>query len=91
VTIATIVLYIIITISISNWRIGHRRAMNDADSEAAGLAVDALNELSRPSRPSARRTGSSAAFLRGDGRLRRARGEVEHLAADADTRSSRLG
>ena len=42
VTIATIVLYIIITISISNWRIGHRRAMNDADSEAAGLAVDAL-------------------------------------------------
>jgi ATP-binding cassette, subfamily B, heavy metal transporter len=42
VTIATIVLYIAITISISNWRIGHRRAMNDADSEAAGLAVDAL-------------------------------------------------
>jgi len=42
VTIATIVLYIALTISISNWRIGHRRAMNDADSEAAGLAVDAL-------------------------------------------------
>ncbi len=42
VTIATIVLYIAITISISNWRIAHRRAMNEADSEAAGLAVDAL-------------------------------------------------
>jgi ATP-binding cassette subfamily B protein len=42
VTIITIVLYIITTISISNWRIGHRRAMNEADSAAAGLAVDAL-------------------------------------------------
>ena len=42
VTIATIVVYLVLTISISNWRIGHRRAMNDADSEAAGLAVDAL-------------------------------------------------
>ena len=42
VTIVTIVLYIITTISISNWRIGHRRAMNEADSAAAGLAVDAL-------------------------------------------------
>jgi ATP-binding cassette, subfamily B, heavy metal transporter len=42
VVIATIVVYIILTISISNWRIAHRRAMNDADSEAAGLAVDAL-------------------------------------------------
>ena len=38
----TIVIYLVITISISNWRISHRRAMNDADNEAAGLAVDAL-------------------------------------------------
>jgi ATP-binding cassette, subfamily B, heavy metal transporter len=42
VTNATIVFYIFTTISISNWRIAHRRAMNEADSEAAGLAVDAL-------------------------------------------------
>ncbi len=42
VTISTIALYIVTTISISNWRIGHRRAMNEADSAAAGLAVDAL-------------------------------------------------
>jgi ABC-type transport system involved in Fe-S cluster assembly fused permease/ATPase subunit len=42
VTIATIVLYIAFTFSISNWRIQHRRALNEADSEAAGLAVDAL-------------------------------------------------
>jgi ABC-type transport system involved in Fe-S cluster assembly fused permease/ATPase subunit len=42
VTIVTIVLYIALTIGISNWRIGHRRAMNEADSRAAALAVDAL-------------------------------------------------
>jgi ABC-type transport system involved in Fe-S cluster assembly fused permease/ATPase subunit len=41
-TIATIVVYIVFTFSISNWRISHRRALNDADSQAAGLAVDAL-------------------------------------------------
>lgn len=42
VTIATIVVYMVFTFSISNWRIQHRRALNEADSEAAGLAVDAL-------------------------------------------------
>jgi ATP-binding cassette subfamily B protein len=42
VTIVTIGLYIATTIAISNWRIAHRRAMNEADSIAAGLAVDAL-------------------------------------------------
>jgi ABC-type transport system involved in Fe-S cluster assembly fused permease/ATPase subunit len=42
VAVATIVIYIAFTFSISNWRIKHRRALNDADSLAAGLAVDAL-------------------------------------------------
>ncbi len=42
VAIATIVIYIAFTFSISNWRIKHRRALNDADSLAAGLAVDSL-------------------------------------------------
>ncbi len=42
IAIATIAIYVTLTFSISNWRIGHRRALNDADSEAAGLAVDAL-------------------------------------------------
>jgi ABC-type transport system involved in Fe-S cluster assembly fused permease/ATPase subunit len=42
VTSLTVVAYIIITISISNWRLAHRRAMNEADSLASGLAVDAL-------------------------------------------------
>ncbi len=42
VAVATIVVYIGFTFTISNWRIRHRRTMNDADSSAAGLAVDAL-------------------------------------------------
>jgi ATP-binding cassette subfamily B protein len=42
VAIATILTYVVVTIAISNWRLHHRRAVNDADSEAAGLAVDAL-------------------------------------------------
>jgi ATP-binding cassette subfamily B protein len=42
VAIATIVIYIAFTLAISNWRLRHRRALNEADSEAAGLAVDAL-------------------------------------------------
>jgi ABC-type transport system involved in Fe-S cluster assembly fused permease/ATPase subunit len=42
VTVTTMAVYIVVTFSISNWRIAHRRALNQADSEAAGLAVDAL-------------------------------------------------
>ncbi len=42
VTVVTILLYIFSTLSISNWRLRYRRAVNDADNMAAGLAVDAL-------------------------------------------------
>jgi len=42
VAIITIAIYIAFTFTISDWRIKHRRALNDADSNAAGLAVDAL-------------------------------------------------
>ncbi|MGH7024708.1 MAG: ABCB family ABC transporter ATP-binding protein/permease [Caulobacteraceae bacterium] len=42
VAVTTIVVYVAFTFSISNWRIHHRRALNEADSEAAGLAMDAL-------------------------------------------------
>jgi ATP-binding cassette subfamily B protein len=42
IAVATIAVYVGLTFSISNWRIGHRRTLNEADSEAAGLAVDAL-------------------------------------------------
>ncbi|MDR3512473.1 MAG: ABC transporter ATP-binding protein/permease [Caulobacteraceae bacterium] len=42
VAVATIVVYVAFTFGISNWRIQHRRALNEADSLAAGLAVDAL-------------------------------------------------
>lgn len=42
VAVATVVVYGVFTFAISNWRIRHRRALNEADSEAAGRAVDAL-------------------------------------------------
>jgi ABC-type transport system involved in Fe-S cluster assembly fused permease/ATPase subunit len=42
VAIVTIAIYTAFTFGISNWRIEHRRALNEADSEAAGLVVDAL-------------------------------------------------
>ncbi|MBV8593633.1 MAG: ABC transporter ATP-binding protein/permease, partial [Caulobacteraceae bacterium] len=42
VAILTIAVYIGFTFSISNWRIKHRRALNEADTAAAGMAVDAL-------------------------------------------------
>ncbi len=40
--VATVVVYVVITFVISDWRIAHRRALNEADAEAAGRAVDAL-------------------------------------------------
>ena len=42
IAIITVVVYVAFTFSITNWRIGHRRALNEADSNAAGLSVDAL-------------------------------------------------
>ena len=42
VAVVTIGLYGAFTFAISDWRIHHRRELNDADSEAAGRAVDAL-------------------------------------------------
>ncbi|MGA0545725.1 ABCB family ABC transporter ATP-binding protein/permease [Brevundimonas sp. VNH65] len=42
VAVAVVAIYTLLTFSISNWRIEQRRAMNAADTEAAGLAVDAL-------------------------------------------------
>ncbi|HYG25501.1 MAG TPA: ABC transporter ATP-binding protein/permease, partial [Caulobacteraceae bacterium] len=40
--VVTVVIYGAITFAISDWRIEHRRALNEADAEAAGRAVDAL-------------------------------------------------
>ncbi|WP_426039207.1 ABCB family ABC transporter ATP-binding protein/permease [Brevundimonas sp. DC300-4] len=42
VAVVVVVVYSILTFSISNWRIEHRRTMNTADTEAAGQVVDAL-------------------------------------------------
>ena len=38
----TIVIYTLLTFRITDWRLSHRRALNDADSKAAGLSVDAM-------------------------------------------------
>jgi ATP-binding cassette subfamily B protein len=42
VALLTVAVYGYVTFAISDWRIGHRRALNEADAEAAGRAVDAL-------------------------------------------------
>ena len=42
VAILTVLLYGAGTFMVSDWRIHHRRALNEADSEAAGRSVDAL-------------------------------------------------
>ena len=42
VAVAVVAIYTVLTFSISNWRLEHRRTMNAADTEAAGQAVDAL-------------------------------------------------
>jgi len=42
VALGTVAVYGYLTFAISDWRIGHRRALNEADAEAAGRAVDAL-------------------------------------------------
>lgn len=42
IALGTVAVYGYLTFAISDWRIGHRRALNEADAEAAGRAVDAL-------------------------------------------------
>ena len=42
VAVGVVLVYAATTFSMANWRLEHRRAMNAADSEAAGLSVDAL-------------------------------------------------
>lgn len=42
VAVGVVLVYGTATFSMANWRLEHRRAMNAADSEAAGLSVDAL-------------------------------------------------
>ena len=42
VAIVVVLTYATTTLLMANWRLEHRRAMNSADAEAAGLSVDAL-------------------------------------------------
>ncbi|WP_423171164.1 ABC transporter transmembrane domain-containing protein, partial [Stenotrophomonas maltophilia group sp. CASM26] len=39
---ATLVLYVIVTLKITNWRLSHRRELNESDNRVAGLSSDAL-------------------------------------------------
>jgi ABC-type transport system involved in Fe-S cluster assembly fused permease/ATPase subunit len=41
-TVVTIAIYVAFTLTVSDWRITHRRIMNEADAKAAGISVDAL-------------------------------------------------
>jgi len=40
--VAVVAIYAVSTFALSNWRLEHRREMNAADTEAAGVSVDAL-------------------------------------------------
>jgi ATP-binding cassette subfamily B protein len=39
---ATLALYVVVTFRITNWRLSHRRELNEADNRVAGLSGDAL-------------------------------------------------
>jgi ATP-binding cassette subfamily B protein len=39
---ATLVIYAVVTFRITDWRLSHRRDLNEADNRAAGLSTDAL-------------------------------------------------
>ena len=42
VTFVSILLYVAVTFRITDWRLDHRRRLNETDSRAAGLSIDAL-------------------------------------------------
>jgi ATP-binding cassette subfamily B protein len=42
VALISVLIYVFVTFKITDWRLSHRRALNEADSRTAGLAVDAL-------------------------------------------------
>ena len=39
---ATLLLYVLVTLRITNWRLSHRRELNETDNRVAGLSSDAL-------------------------------------------------
>lgn len=42
ITLLTLVVYIAFTVTVTNWRLKHRRAMNETDAQAQARAVDSL-------------------------------------------------
>jgi ATP-binding cassette subfamily B protein len=41
-TLVTVVVYATVTFRITDWRLAHRRELNESDNRAAGLAIDAM-------------------------------------------------
>jgi ATP-binding cassette subfamily B protein len=76
-TVGTILVYVILTFSISNWRIRFRRALNEADSAAAGLTVDALMNFE-----TIKTFGAEGRIV---GRYEQARGDYAAAAVKANT------
>jgi ATP-binding cassette subfamily B protein len=66
----TVALYAWMTFGVTEWRLRHRREMNEADSEAAGRAVDSLlnfetvKSFAAESRESERYDGALASYAR---------------------------
>ena len=42
ITVLTVVAYVVFTFAVTNWRLQHRRLLNESEASAAGFAVDAL-------------------------------------------------
>lgn len=66
----TVILYAWMTFGVTEWRLKHRREMNEADTEAAGRAVDSLlnfetvKSFAAEARESARYDGALASYAR---------------------------
>jgi ATP-binding cassette, subfamily B, heavy metal transporter len=67
---STVIIYAWITFGVTEWRLRHRREMNEADTEAAGRAVDSLlnfetvKSFAAEARESARYDGALASYAR---------------------------
>jgi hypothetical protein len=85
VALLTVAIYGYATFAISDWRIGHRRVLNDADAEAAGRAVDALLNYETV-KSFGGEDRAVAGYGPGAGRLWRGAGQGDQLAEPAERR-----
>ena len=63
ITLATLTVYIAVTVTITEWRTHFRRSMNELDSKANSRAIDSLS-ITRPSSTSATKRSRNAATTR---------------------------